>query len=394
MSQPKDILYISPEFPPNYAAFIRQLHALGVRVWAIGEADFFSMPAELRSWIRWYARCDLKNFRSTEQAIGELLEAKHALGFEGTFDLVESHNEQWLRLEAFINERYAINGITRQDVDRLKKKTAMKAVFHAAGLHPARGALVADADQAADLAAEVGYPVILKPNEGVGAGGTHRVDGEPALRALVEGATEDTLLEEFITAPIVTYDGLTNREGEVIFENSLAYGEGLIEYAGGKDTFFYTQLRVPGNLAAIGRDLANRFDIRRKFFHFEFFEVGEEYRPIEINSRPPGGAILDVMNYSADTDLYHAWACVATGRPVALPQAKKHFVGYIGRKEKPYTLGHAEVIARYGHRLLEHGENPPLFWQIMGRQRYIFRAGNEEEIRTIAAALRQTEATP
>jgi hypothetical protein len=391
-----DVLYISPEFPPNYAHFIRHLHELGVRVWAIGEAEFFSMPADLRAGIRWYARCDLKNFRRTERSIGELLEAKHALGFEGAFDVVESHNEQWLRLEAFINERYAIPGITRADVDRLKKKTSMKRVFKAAGLRPARGALVVDSDQAAALAAELGYPVILKPDEGVGAGDTHRVEGETALRALVDGLRDDTLLEEFIAAPIVTYDGLTDRDGAVVFESSLAYGEGLIEYVGGKDTFFHTRREIPGKLAAIGQDLARRFDIRRKFFHFEFFSVDEEYLPIEINSRPPGGAILDVMNYSADTDLYRAWACVVAGRPPALPEPglKKYFVGYVGRKEKPYALGHAEVLARYGHRLVEHGENPPLFWQVMGKHRYIFRAENEEEIRSIADGLRQTEAAP
>jgi uncharacterized protein YjiS (DUF1127 family) len=120
-----DILYISPEFPPNNANFVRQLHRAGVRVWAIGEAEFFSLPAELRACIHWYGRTDLKNWRQAVRDINELLEIKHAQGFEGAFDLVESHNEAWLRLEAFINERFAIPGITRLDVDRVKKKSVM-----------------------------------------------------------------------------------------------------------------------------------------------------------------------------------------------------------------------------------------------------------------------------
>ena len=49
-----DLLYISPEFPPNYAHFIEQLDALGVRVWGLGEADFYFMPASLRSALTWY----------------------------------------------------------------------------------------------------------------------------------------------------------------------------------------------------------------------------------------------------------------------------------------------------------------------------------------------------
>jgi biotin carboxylase len=159
-----DILYISPEFPPNYSNFVRSLHAEGVRVWAIGEADFYSMPADLRACIRWYVRTDLKNWRKAEQAIHELLEIKHAQGIEGAFDWVESHNEAWLRLEAFINERFEIPGITLQDIDLLKKKSVMKRIFQEAGLRVARGAVVSSSGEAARLAGELGYPVILKPS--------------------------------------------------------------------------------------------------------------------------------------------------------------------------------------------------------------------------------------
>ena len=126
MTASMDILYISPDFPPNFAHFVKHLHQEGLRVWAIGEADFYSMPADLRACIRWYARADLNNWRKSEQAINELLEVKHAQGFEGAFDLVESHNEAWLRLEAFINERLVIPGITLREVDQLKKKSVMK----------------------------------------------------------------------------------------------------------------------------------------------------------------------------------------------------------------------------------------------------------------------------
>jgi len=100
-----NFLYISPEFPPNYAHFIRQLHALGVNVWAIGEADFYSMPANLRSALTWYVRTDLNNSDAVQWAVNQLLTHMNASGQPKSFDLVESHNEQWLSLEAFINEK-------------------------------------------------------------------------------------------------------------------------------------------------------------------------------------------------------------------------------------------------------------------------------------------------
>jgi hypothetical protein len=384
-----DILYISPEFPPNYANFIRHLHTEGVRVWAIGEAEFFSMPADLRSWIRWYARTDLSNWRAVERALGELLEAKHALGFEGTFDLVESHNEQWLRLEAFINERCDIAGIRLQDIAPLQKKSVMKRVFLQSGLRIARGGVVSSFEEADQLAGELGYPIILKPNEGVGAGGVQRVESRPDLETRMAGIRQDTLLEEFIEAPIVTYDGLSDRNGTVIFENTLIYGEGLIEYLNGKDTFFYVGRTLPAALAATGKALVARFEIRRKFFHFEFFVIDGAYVPIEINCRPPGGAILDMMNYSIDGDLYRAYACMITGRPLDLPREKGYFVGYVGRKDSPHALGHEALVARLGPSLLETAENPPLYWDIMGRTRYIFRSPEENDIIRLAAVARQ-----
>jgi hypothetical protein len=384
-----DILYLSPDFPPNYANFVKHLNALGNRVWALGEAEFFSMPPELRSWIRWYVRCDLKNFRRVDQAIGEMLEAKHALGFEGTFDLVESHNEAWLRLEAFINERFDIAGIRLREADRLKKKSVMKRLFQEAGLRVARGAVVASVEEAVQLAGELGYPVILKPNEGVGAGGTHRVDSREQLEELFPGLREDYLLEEFVDAPIVTYDGLTDAGGNILFQNTLVYGEGLIEYAGGKDTFFFVNRSIPRRLAEAGRTLVAAFDVRRKFFHFEFFEMDGEFVPMEINCRPPGGPIIDMVNYSADTDLYLAWAAMVSGRPLELPGEKKYAVGYVGRKDAPHALGHEQLLERIGPRLLEYAENPPLYWEVMGRHRYIFRSPEEVEIRELAAAARQ-----
>jgi biotin carboxylase len=384
-----DILYISPEFPPNYASFVRQLHRAGVRVWAIGEAEFFSLPADLRACIRWYGRTDLKNWRQAVRDINEMLEIKHAQGFEGAFDLVESHNEAWLRLEAFINERFAIPGITRREIDRVKKKSVMKRVFRESGLRVARGAVVSTPEEAVQLAGELGYPVILKPNEGVGAGGVFRVDDAAELARVFPELREEYLLEEFVDAPIVTYDGMTDTEGAVRFENTLVYGEGLIEYAQGKDTFFYVDREIPEALRRIGRTLVRAFDIRRKFFHFEFFRVDGDYVPIEINCRPPGGAILDMMNYSIDGDLYRAWVHMLLGRPLELPEGKRYCVAYVGRKDTPHALGHDELVARIGPRLVEYAVNPALYWEVMGAHRYIFRCPEEAEILALAAAARQ-----
>ncbi|NOQ20117.1 MAG: ATP-grasp domain-containing protein [Desulfobacterales bacterium] len=379
-----DFLYISPEFPPNYARFIEQLHSLGVRVWGLGEADFYFMPESLRSALTWYVRADLNNVDAVHHALDELLRHKAACGYAGNFDLVESHNEQWLTLEGIINEKYGIDGIKKQDLPRLKKKSIMKQIFKDLGLPVARGERIADIKTAMDLAAELGYPLILKPDEGVGAGGIYRVDNQNQLKSYLSQIKEDYLIEEFIEADMVTYDGLTDYDGKVIFENSLVYGDGILEFVQGKDTFFYVSRHIPDELRAAGRKLVPLFDIRRKFFHFEFFKIGETYMPIEINCRPPGGAILDMMNYSVDDDLYRAYAGMITAGRATVQVQKKYYCCYIGRKDKHYAHSHDEILSVFGHCLIEHDLNPPIFQQAMGTERYIFRSTSETEIFDLA----------
>jgi len=379
-----DYLYISPEFPPNYVHFIEQMHSLDIRVWGMGEADFYHMPERLRAALTWYVRADLNNADSVQHALDELLLQKKNFGSGGNFDLVESHNEQWLSLEGMINERYGIDGIKKPDLLRLKKKSRMKQLFRELGLPVARGERITDTDQATGLADTLGYPLILKPDEGVGAGGIYRVENVNQLQTHLSRIDEDYLLEEFIEGDIVTYDGLTDYDGNVVFENTLIYGDGVLEYVLGKDTFFYVSRHIPTELRAVGRKLVSLFDIRRKFFHFEFFKIGGTYMPIEINCRPPGGAILDMMNYSVDDDLYRAYAGMIAGNRADIQAQKKYYCCYLGRKDKRYAHSHNEILDAFGSCLVEHDLNPPVFQQAMGTERYIFRSPDEANILDIA----------
>ena len=379
-----DFLYISPEFPPNYAHFIARLNLLGVRVWGMGEADFYFMPESLRSALVWYVRADLNSEDAVQEALEELLKQKKAAGRPGPFDLVESHNEQWLSLEGMINEKYGIDGIRKRDLIRLKKKSEMKQIFKRLGMPVARGARISDHRQAVDLAAELGYPLILKPDEGVGAGGIYRIDSRRQLDDHLARIQEEYLIEEFIEADIVTYDGLTDYDGSIIFESSLIYGDGVLEYILGKDTFFYVSRQMPAALREAGQKLVSGFDIRRKFFHFEFFKIGRTYLPIEINCRPPGGAILDMMNYSIDDDLYRAYAVMITGGPIKLETEKKYYCCYIGRKGDHYVHSHDEIVSAYGQGLVEREINPAVFQQAMGKERYILRSPDEADMLEMA----------
>jgi hypothetical protein len=379
-----EFLYLSPEFPPNYANFVLKLDEMNVNVWGIGEADFHFMPETLRSALKWYVRANLSSTAEVENALENLLSVKASLGTSPNFDMVESHNEQWLQLEGFINHKLGIDCIQPNDLNRLKKKSVMKKLFKEIDLPVARGERVTDFNHGLRLADDLGYPLILKPDEGVGANGIHKVTNETHLRHLLAEIKGDYLMEEFIDAKIVTFDGLVDGKGRILFENSLIYGEGVLEYVLGKDTFFYVSRHIPDKLLQIGRRLTKLFDIRRKFFHFEFFMVGDDYMPIEINCRPPGGAILDMMNYSVDDDLYAAYARMIAKSEAAVANEKKYYCCYLGRRDKDYVHSHSDILAEFGHCLTEYAENPLIFQQAMGKYRYILRSESESEILRIA----------
>jgi len=386
-----EFLYLSPEFPPNYAQFVLRLNEQGVNVWAIGEADFYSMPEPLRSALKYYARTDLNSFTSVKAGIEELHNAQAEARVPPGFDIVESHNETWLNLEARINETYDIRGIRPLDIDLLQRKSGMKERFQEVGLQVAKGERVQNPPQALQLAKTLGYPVILKPDIGVGAAGICKVTDESELYQSLERIDGDYVLEEFVDQRIVTYDGLVDWGGKVIFENSLTYGDGVLDCVLGKDTFFYLKRKIPEKLAQIGRRLVGAFAIRRKFFHFEFFEVDGDYMPIEINCRPPGGPIVDMMNYSVDDDLYAAYARLIAHGQTSAAAEKKYYCAYIGRRDRRYTLSHDAIISRYGDQMAEYGENPAVYQGAMGRYRYIIRDPSKTRLLQMASDILEAE---
>jgi len=153
-----DFLYLSPEFPPNYANFVLKLDEMNVNVWGIGEADFYFMPEKLRSTLKWYVRANLSSTEEVENALENLLNVKASLGTLPHFDLVESHNEQWLQLEGFINHKLGIDGIQPEDLSRLKKKSVMKKLFQESGLPVARGERITDVNHGLRLQTIWGIP--------------------------------------------------------------------------------------------------------------------------------------------------------------------------------------------------------------------------------------------
>ena len=86
----------------------------------------------------------------------------------------------------------------------------MKKFYAQAGVPSARYHLVTDLAQSLAFIEKVGYPVIAKPNNGVGAVDTFKINSDEELRAFHDqdfGGVQ-FIMEEFVPGEIFSYDAI------------------------------------------------------------------------------------------------------------------------------------------------------------------------------------------
>jgi hypothetical protein len=155
--------------------------------------------------------------------------------------------------------------------------------------------------------------------------------------------------------------------------------------------YAYADRDVASDLEVAGRRLLKEFDIRERFFHFEFFRLPDgRLVALEINVRPPGGIALDIHNFSADVDLYWGWANVVVNNRF-VEYTRKHYCCFASRKRsKDYCHSHEEILSTFGHLLATHEPLPEAFSLAMGHYAYLIRSTDKEEMLAAARFVQET----
>src|SRR5499427_6172891 len=127
---------------------------------------------------------------------------------------------------ALARERLGIAGMDVATARNFRDKAQMKSVLRAAGVPCARYRLADSASAAAAFAAEVGYPLVVKPPAGAGAKSTFRLDDAEDLRVWLEAAPPApdrmAMIEEFLTGEEGSYDSVM-ADGRIIWESISSY---------------------------------------------------------------------------------------------------------------------------------------------------------------------------
>lgn len=378
-----NFVFLSPHFPPNYYLFSYHLHQLGVNVMGLADEPYERLRPELKSSLTEYYRVnDMHSYEELLRSLGYLTYRY------GKIDRIDSQNEYWLETEARLRTDFNIFGLKTNDIARVKKKSLMKQTFIKAGVNVARGRVVNTMSEANRLIKDTGYPVVAKPDIGVGAAKTYKIHNPQELEAFfAEKPVVDYIMEEFIGGTICTFDGLTDRDGNLVFFTSHQYSKGIMETVNDDSDIYYYSLRdIPKDLEDVGRRVLQAFGVHERFFHFEFFRTNEnQIVALEVNMRPPGGMTTDMFDYSCDIDIYREWANVIVFNRFTTDFTRKYHCCYVGRKfKKAYANSHEQIISALGDKLVHHENISGIFSAALGDYGYLIRSPELGEIYSMA----------
>ncbi len=379
-----NFICISPSFPPTNANFCRHLSAAGVRVLGIGDTPYPELPSELVASLSEYYRVgSLESYDAVLKAVG-FLTFKH-----GKIDWLESNNEYWLDLDARLRTDFNIttgHGVER--IDAIRSKSAMKPVYASAGIPTARQRRVGGVDDVLDFARMVGYPLVAKPEFGIGATGAYRLDGDDQVRAHFASRTDRRyVVEEFVAGDLISYDAIVNDAGDPVFEAATLWPPSIMDVVTSRLDLAYRVLaEVPEGLAEVGRRASRAFGMRNRFVHEEFFRLHHD-RPglgrkgdfvgLEVNMRPAGGFTLDMYDYARGADVYQIYTDLVTGHDSGAAERARRdprIAAFASRRDEfDYRMPWSEVLAKYGDEIVATRRNPELFVPQMGNQFAILR---------------------
>jgi hypothetical protein len=385
-----NLIFISPHFPQTYWHFCAGARKNGVNVLGIADTNYENLPWELRQNLTDYYKVNnLEDYGEMYRAVAWFAHKY------GKIDWIESNNEYWLEQDARLRTDFNITtGLHNDRIASIRNKSEMKKYYALGGIPTARqvkGSAGRDAIRA--FVAKTGYPVIAKPDSGMGASGTFKLRSDAELEAWLESHPNFAffVIEEFITGLLVSYDAIYNSRLEPIFENNSVFPTPIMDIVHGNlDTCYWTNKTVPAKLAAIGRRTVKAFNTPSRFVHLEFFQLDRDreglgkkgdYVGLEVNMRPPGGYTPDMMNYAHSTDVFQIWADMVAFDERRKAEGEQFYCAYASRRDGvAYAHSHAEVLAQYGPAICFQGRVPDALSDDLGNHCYIARFPNKKDI--------------
>jgi phosphoribosylaminoimidazole carboxylase (NCAIR synthetase) len=363
------IALVAPHFLENTNRYVRAFARLpGVTLSVITEDPARAVPADLAGSVGHYQIDSVGDPRQLATAARWFARAR------GPVDRLTGVLEQ---LQMPMAEARALADLPgmRPDIARnFRDKDRMKEVLRAAGVPVAASQLVTSMRDLSAFVDRVGFPIIVKPQAGVGARATHRIDDAASLEALPRVGLEPTeaqplQAEQFIRARELTCETVTIH-GKPVWRSGTQYFPSPLEVL--ETPWKQYCVMLPKEIESPwtefadvnGAALAALFGKNPEvsgtaITHMEwFFATGNRMYVNEVGARPPGVQIMPLMSLAHDVDMIALWAeLIAFDR--FTPPARKFAAGAAflrgqGDGDRVVDVrGVQEAVAKAGSALVE-----------------------------------------
>ncbi len=385
----KNVIFISPNFPTNYWQFCRELKKNGMNVLGIGDQPYDELSQNLKDSLNeYYKVSNLENEDEVYRAVAFFI-FKH-----GRIDWLESNNEYWLERDAKLRTDFNItSGFQTKDMPRIKYKSKMKEYYKRIGLPVARYHMVGTLQGCLKFAKQVGYPVVAKPDNGVGASHTFKIGSKEEMEEFFKLKWPDTpyIMEEFVDGEVNSYDAIIDSNGEPMFETGNVTPTSIMDIVNNNDnSLFYILKDLPDDTREAGRKTVKSFGVKSRFVHFEFFRLLKDQKglgkkgdlvALEVNMRPSGGVTPDMIDFAHSTDVYKIWADMIAFDRSTMPVGEHAYCAFAGRRDgKDFTMSHAEIVEKYGSRMKMMERIPDVLSGAMGNQMYVAVFDTREQL--------------
>ncbi len=381
MINKRNFILISPHFPENFTPFAQRLKEENFQTLGIADVPYEQLTDRLKEALTdYYQVSDMENYQQVYQAV-----AYFAYKY-GRIDRIESHNEHWLELDAHLRTDFNVPGYHLTEIPKIRRKSNMKEVFRSIGLPVAKGRVFSDFSDALQLVQELHYPVIIKPDSGVGATDTYKIDHPHDLETFFTTWQADVpyIMEEFILGEIETFDGIADQDGRVVFYSTFHYSEAVLDTVEkNSEMFYFIPREIPQDIIEMGKKIVEAFQVKERFFHLEFFRTTDgKLIPLEVNMRPSGGLSIDMFNYANDIDVFQEYATIVKDNQFRANVTRPYHCAYVSRKytNQPYRYSNEQIREQIGAGLIQCQSIPGIFAQIMGDEGYLIRSATKKEL--------------
>ena len=393
-----NFVFISPQFPHTYWNFCNRLLKNGVNVLGIGDAPYNSLSDEVKgSLTEYYFVDNLEDYDKVFRAVA-FFSFKY-----GKIDWIESNNEYWLEQDARLRTDFNIKtGAQTGEIEHYKSKAAMKKYYQLAGVPTARQAMVTTKEALAPFLKEVGFPVIVKPEIGVGAAETWKLENQADVDHFFEIKPDVSYVcEEFINGDICSYDAVINSKGEPLFESQTCWPPSIMDIVVKElDLAYYVSADMPEKLREAGRATVKAFGVKSRFVHLEFFKLKRakkglgkagDFVGLEVNMRPAGGYTPDMMDFAHSLDVYQIWADMITTDQRFVPEPEQErYCAYAGRRDKfEYKLTDSDIFRKYAGKVVMAERLPDMMVPQMGNRMFTVRLDTLKEVKAFSKTVEE-----